>query len=114
MTSDYTALDPPTTGLSITSRRTLAIDVTLDLAAGEHAILNSIAMTNIDTGAAVTLTHAAIVVDNAAGVPAVIEQLVDPTPDGMAVGATYRLRAIFQPAPALDTITRDLFVTVVE
>ena len=64
------------------------------------------ALTNYDTGAALTLSYAFTLASP------VITQTLDPAADGMVAGSTYRLRITYTAYPSLNIFVRDLLVIV--
>ena len=94
MSTNPTAVSPPAPfAMAATEIQTVAIDCTVDLEPGESILGATGAMTNADTGAAVTLSYTLTVIG------ATIQQTFAGVADGLVAGQTYRYRVTFTATP---------------
>ena len=112
MTTSPTAVDPPLFAMAATEEQTPAIDMTPDLSSGQHVTLNSVVLTNSDTGQVVTLSNSPTVVTAASGMLALVEQTIDGNNDAIVAGQTYRLRVTYTAYPTTNRFVRDLTIIV--
>lgn len=108
MATSPTAVSPPSYEMSAAEVQTLSFDMTPDLAAGQSVTGVSVALTNIDTGAALTLSNAFSLATP------VVKQTFDPATDGAVAGQTYLYRITYTASPSTNVYVRDLILVVTE
>lgn len=108
MSTDPTAVVPPTFRMSAAEEQTISIDLSECLQPGDSVTAMTAALTSVDDGTVVTLTNAASLVGS------VVWQTFDGASDTIVAGEAYRYRVTFTASFTGNRFVRDLIVRVAE